>query len=385
MAHKGASRHPGRLGVGIVGLHEGLTLLKALTHTVPDALSTSRPAQAGEATRCQFAFAAAACDQDEAKCARARQVAPGTPTTTNFDEILAREDVSIVAIYTPDASHGELIERAMRAGKHVICTKPLVVTVAEAGRIRRVAEETGMRLQVGQSTRFFPPFAQQRAAFERGELGALDLIDTHYIHRMDWFYEKSPWAKDTTDWIFLGMSHPLDLLTWYGGRAETVTATSTQSALSRSFGAAGADIYSVNVEFGDGRIGRALGHYGLVELPSARNAIECMLYGDKGTSQAQYHDMRYRQTGLSGEEVLVDRLYAGRGPYFNNEVHGMHYGEFAAYTDHFAQAILEGTPNQPDLTSGLETFALMEAARRSALRGQSVRVDEVRAEIAGSA
>ncbi len=369
--------------MGIVGLHEGLTLLKALTHTVPDALSVSRPAQDGEPTRSHFAYAAAACDQDEAKCARARQVAPGTPTTTHFDDLLSREDVAIVAIYTPDASHGELIERAMRAGKHVICTKPLVVTVPEAGRIRRVAEETGMRLQVGQSTRFFPPFAQQRVAFERGELGTLDLMDTHYIHRMDWFYEKSPWAKDTTDWIFLGMSHPLDLLTWYGGLAETVTATSTQSAMSRSFGAAGADIYSVNVEFADGRIGRALGHYGLVELPSARNAIECMLYGDKGTSQAQYHDMRYRQTGAHGEEVLVDRLYAGRGPYFNNEVHGMHYGEFAAYTDHFAQAILEGNPNQPDLESGLETFALMEAARRSALRREPVRVDEVRTEIVG--
>lgn len=157
--------------MGIVGLHEGLTLLKALTHTVPDALSVSRPAQDGEPTRSHFAYAAAACDQDEAKCARARQVAPGTPTTTHFDDLLSREDVAIVAIYTPDASHGELIERAMRAGKHVICTKPLVVTVAEAGRIRRVAEETGMRLQVGQSTRFFPPFAQQRAAFERGVLG----------------------------------------------------------------------------------------------------------------------------------------------------------------------------------------------------------------------
>ena len=364
-----------------MGLHEGLTLVKALTHTVPDALSTSRLAQDGEATRCRYAFAAAACDLDESKCERVRQVAPGVPTTTDFDALLAREDVALVAIYTPDATHADLIEQAMRAGKHVICTKPLVVTIRDAARIHRVAEETAMRLQVGQSTRFFPPFVEQRAAYERGEIGALDLIDTHYVHRMDWFYEKSPWAKDTTDWIFLGMSHPLDLLTWYGGPAEEVTAVSAQSAMSRSYEATGPDVYCVNVRFADGRIGRALGHYGLVELPSARNAIECVLFGDEGTSQAQYHDMRYRQTLPDGGEMLVDRLYAGRGPFFNNEVHGMHYGEFAAYTDHFAQALLEATPNQPDLASGLETFALMESSRRSALRGEPVNVAEVRAEI----
>lgn len=370
-----------RLGVGIIGLHEGLTLVKALTHTVPDALSTSRVAAEGEPTRCRFAFAAAACDLDESKCARVRQVAPGVPTTTNVDELLAREDVAIVAIYTPDATHADLIEMAMRAGKHVICTKPLVVNVSDAARLYKVAQETGMRLQVGQSTRFFPPFVEQRAAFERGDLGNLDLIDTHYIHRMDWFYEKSPWAKDTTDWIFLGMSHPLDLLTWYGGPAEEVTAISTQSAMSRAFQASGSDIYCVQVRFANGLIGRALGHYGLVELPSARNAIECLLFGEKGTSQAQYHDMRYRQTLPDGGELTVDRLYAGRGPFFNNEIHGMHYGEFAAYTDHFAEALLKGTPNTPDLASGLETFAVMESARLSAQRRESVKVAGVRSAI----
>lgn len=370
-----------RLGVGVVGLHEGLTLLKALTHTVPDALSTSRIAEPGEKTRCQFAFAAAGCDLDEAKCKRVAEAIPGLPATTSMDELLARDDVQIVAIYTPDATHAGLIEQAMRAGKHVICTKPLVVSVEDGRRIKAVAEETGMRLQVGQSTRYFPPFVEQRAAFYRGELGQLDFIDAHYIHRMDWFYEKSPWAKDATDWVFLGMSHPLDLLTWYGGPVATVSAIATRSALAIEHGANSNDICAVNVEFESGRIGRALGHYGLVELPSARNAIECILFGDKGTSQAQYHDMRYRQSLADGAEVTVDRLYSGRGPFFNNEVHGMHYGEFAAYTDHFARAIIEGTPNDPDLTSGLHTFALMEATRRSAETGQPVRVGDIRREI----
>lgn len=59
------------------------------------------------------------------------------------------------------------------------------------------------------------------------------------------------------------------------------------------------------------------------------NCIELMLYGDRGTSLAQYHDMKYIATAHDNTEVTEDHLYAGRHYYFNSEVHGMHYGEFA--------------------------------------------------------
>ena len=124
-----------------------------------------------------------------------------------------------------------------------------------------------------------------------------------------------------------------------------------------------------------------MGNYGLHELPSARNAIELMLYGSEGSSLAQYHDMRYATTRPDGTEVWEDALYANRAYYFNNEVHGMHYGEFANYTEYFAQAILEGTPNTPDLEEGIDTFCVMEAVRRSAASRRPVAVDSVRAEV----
>ena len=116
-------------------------------------------------------------------------------------------------------------------------------------------------------------------------------------------------------------------------------------------------------------MGRVMGHYGLHELPSARNAIELMLYGTDGTSQAQYHDMRYRHTAPDGTEVLEDSLYARRRYYFNDEVHGMHYGEFANYLEAFAAAVVSGTEASPELVEGLSVVALMEGARRSAASG----------------
>ena len=165
------------------------------------------------------------------------------------------------------------------------------------------------------------------------------------------------------------------------GPIDEVSAVASRSALGSHYDLPGNDIYLVNLRARDGRIGRVMGHYGLHELPSARNCIELVLYGSKGTSMAQYHDMRYAATREDGTEVWEDALYANRAYYFNNEVHGMHYGEFANYTEYFAKAILDGTSNAPDLEEGIDTFCVMEAIRRSSQKGVSVQVDEVRAEV----
>jgi predicted dehydrogenase len=351
-----------QLGIGVVGLNEGLTLLTGLS-------------------RAPHARPVAGCDLSPQKLEEARQRHPDLFLTPDFDALLARDGVDIVVIYTPDQLHGEHIARSFEAGKHVICTKPLVNSVEDARRVLEIGRRSDRRLQVGQSSRFFEPFTRQRAAFERGEIGEVELADAHYIHRMDWYYDKSAWAIDETDWVFLGLSHPIDLVRWYLGEIEEVSAVGATSALGRQYGVAGNDIYTVNLHSRDGRIGRAMGNYGLHELPSARNSIELMLYGSEGSSLAQYHDMRYASTRPDGTEVWEDALYAKRAYYFNNEVHGMHYGEFANYTEYFARAILEDTPNSPDLEEGIDTFCVMEAVRRSALSRQPVAVDVVREEV----
>lgn len=346
------------LGIGVLGLHEGRTLLVGLN-------------------RVTHARAVAGCDIREEKISAAREDVPDIFYTTAYDEMLARPDVDIIAIYTPDPYHGQHIIKAFQAGKHVICTKPLVNSVEDARKVLEAGRASRCKLLVGQSTRFFESFQRQRQAYERGEFGSLEFVDAHYIHRMDWYYEKSPWAASSTDWIFLGMSHPIDLIRWYLGPITEVQAYGYQSKLARKYQCQSFDIYTVNFRTADGRIGRALGNYGLHELPSARNAIELVLFGSEGTSLAQYHDMRYLHTHSDGTEIKEDMLYGKRQYYFNNEVHGMHYGEFANYAEYFALALLEGRDYSPNLEEGLETFAVMEATRQSAKSGKPVKLDEL--------
>ena len=362
-------RHPRAIGVGVLGLHEGRTMLTAL------------------ATRCGYLYAVAGCDLDAEKIAASRSEWPDLFYTSDYDEMLARPDVGVIAIYTPDSHHAPHIIRAFQAGKDVICTKPLVNSLEGARAVLAAGRSTGRKLLVGQSTRFFEPFIRQRFAFERGEVGDIELADAHYLHRMDWYYRKSPWAATDTDWVFLGLSHPLDLLRWYLGPIERVQAIGSRSKMGGQFGVKGFDVCLVNVQAASGALGRAMGHYGCHELPRARNCIELMLYGTAGSSLAQYHDMRYIHTTTEGDathraaggftpgplgEVVEDHLYAGRHYYFNSQVHGMHYGEFANYADHFGRALIENQTHSPDLEEGIETFCLMEAVRQSAATGQPV-------------
>ncbi|QEO15581.1 Gfo/Idh/MocA family oxidoreductase [Agromyces intestinalis] len=339
-----------RLGLGVVGLNEGRTALLAALRT-----SRVRPV--------------AGCDVSEDALRAVERDLPGIHYTTAYAELLADPAVDIVGIYTPDQLHGPQIVEAFEAGKDVVCTKPVVNSVDHAKAVLEASRRTGRKLLVGQSIRFFESMRRQRAAFERGEVGELEVVETHYTHRMDWYYDGRPWIAEKSDWVYLGMSHPLDLLRWYLGPIDRVSAVGSRSSLARSAGTTSFDVYSVNATTADGRIGRAFGHYGMHELPRARNSIECMLYGSEGTSLAKYHDMHYLHTGADGVEVLEDLLYEYRHFHFNNEVHGMHYGEFANYLQYFAEAIVRGDAYSPGLEEGLETFALMEGVRRSAQAG----------------
>lgn len=354
------------LGVGIVGLREGRTLLFALNQPIPAVVGTAKEVIA----RTKHVRAVAGCDLHPEKLEAARADVPNIFYTHDYAVMLAREDVDVVAVYTPDHLHSKHIIQAFEAGKHVICTKPLVNTVEDARRILEAGRLT-KKLLVGQSTRFFESFWRQRAAYDRGEIGTLELVDAHYIHRMDWFYDKSAWAVDQ-DWVYMGLSHPPDLMRWYLGSIEEVLAIGSHSRPAQQYGVKNYDICIVNLHASDGRIGRVRGNYGVHQLPSERNAIELMLYGSDGSSLAQYHDMAYLHTGSDGAEIKEYYLYEKRGYYFNNEVHGMHYGEFANYAEYFARAILNNSSYSPNLVEGIETFCRMEAVKQSAQTGKPV-------------
>src|SRR5579863_7179731 len=114
--------------------------------------------------------------------------------TRSYEELLANKRVDVVGIYTPDHLHSTHVIQALRAGKHVICTKPFLNDLSEAKVVLAMQKKSGKAVMVGQSSRFFAPFARQRKHFETGAFGGIVTLEAYYNADHRWFLKKG-WAK----------------------------------------------------------------------------------------------------------------------------------------------------------------------------------------------
>src|ERR1700729_2143792 len=109
----------------------------------------------------------------------------GAPhATTELDEILARDDVDAVIFCTPTQLHAEQAIAAMRAGKHVQVEIPLADSWADAERVDRVQQETGLVAMVGHTRRFNPSHQWIHRRIGAGELSIQQLdVQTYFFRR----------------------------------------------------------------------------------------------------------------------------------------------------------------------------------------------------------
>ena len=89
--------------------------------------------------------------------------------TTDYRELVQRQDVDVVAVYSPDHLHAEHCLAAVEANKHVICTKPMVTNLDDAKQLVTAVKEKGVKFLVGQTMRFDLQFLALQRMFEDGE------------------------------------------------------------------------------------------------------------------------------------------------------------------------------------------------------------------------
>ena len=120
----------------------------------------------------------AICDVDRNIREQARAAFGSTPTTyEDYRDLLARSDIDVVTIGTPDHWHAKMLIDACRAGKDVYCEKPLTLTVDEGKIIRRVVAETGRVVQVGSWQRSDHSFRLAVEMVRQGRIGQLKRVD----------------------------------------------------------------------------------------------------------------------------------------------------------------------------------------------------------------
>ncbi len=125
-----------------------------------------------------YADIVAVCDVDRNVRDPARAAFGSTPRDfEDYRDLLARNDIDVVTIGTPDHWHTKMVIDACRAGKDVYCEKPLTLTIDEGKILRDVVKETGRIVQVGSWQRSDHRFRQAVEMVRQGRIGTLQSVD----------------------------------------------------------------------------------------------------------------------------------------------------------------------------------------------------------------
>jgi len=102
--------------------------------------------------------------------------------TTDWRELIARPDIDIIHICTPNKLHAEQVLAALAAGKHVYCDKPLCTSRAEADQIARALPAADVTHQMVLHNRFFPATMRARQLVDDGFIGDVLSFRSAYLH-----------------------------------------------------------------------------------------------------------------------------------------------------------------------------------------------------------
>lgn len=111
----------------------------------------------------------------------------GVEIIKDFDEILSREDINAVAVFTQRHTHGDLVVRALDSGKAVYSAVPMAVTVEDCKRIVEAVERTGNLYMMGETCVYYPSSMYCKEANEQGKFGNFVYGESQYFHDLSHF------------------------------------------------------------------------------------------------------------------------------------------------------------------------------------------------------
>ena len=168
------------------------------------------------------------CDLDAGRAGALAATVPGAVVEASYDQVLARQDIELVDICLPPSLHLATIEAALAAGKHVLCEKPLVGSLAEVECVMHAAEQAGRAVVPVYQYRYGNGLARLRRLIEAGVTGRplVASIETHW-NRQPVYYDVRWRGRKATELggAMLGHAiHAHDLLTFTLGPVRRVFA-----------------------------------------------------------------------------------------------------------------------------------------------------------------
>jgi UDP-N-acetyl-2-amino-2-deoxyglucuronate dehydrogenase len=146
---------------------------------------------------------------------------------SSMEELLADPNVDVVSICTPNGLHAAHTIQSLNARKHVLCEKPMALSVQDCGEMIKAAERNNKRLFAIKQNRFNPPVEAVKRLIDEGKLGEIYSVQLNCFWNRNPDYYLNSW-KGTKDLdggtLFTQFSHFIDLLYWMVGDIKDVKA-----------------------------------------------------------------------------------------------------------------------------------------------------------------
>jgi len=286
-------------------------------------------------------------------------MAPDVQRTTDFEAILAREDIDIVSICTPDHTHADYVVAALQTGKHVLCEKPMATTLEDCQRIIRAVDAANTTFCVFQQMRFVPRNIAIKRLIDTGQLGDIFYAETGYVHDMRYrVTEFSRWRVDPKHFQhpIIGSCHHIDMLRWLVGEVEEVYTFGSHKGLPDY---PVDDTYVTVLKMTSGAVGYVLTCLG-PRVPREFHPIR--IYGTGGS-------VHNTTVFLNNSDGIVEKKLGAR------EYQGV--PDFRAQIAHFVDCVRGRARPMVTARDGARTVAACWAAIESRKTGQPVIVPSV--------
>ncbi len=292
-----------------------------------------------------------------------------------FESFLACPEIQAVTIATPSGMHADAAIPSARAGKHILCEKPLEVTLERTDAIIRTCRENGVFLSPVFQSRFSEPVRMVREAIVKGRFGRMLLAST----RMRWYRDDSyygnsgwrgTWKMDGGGALMNQAIHMVDLLLYLNGPAAEVSAF------------AGTLTHAIEVEDNlCAAVRYRNGSFGTIEVstsckPGFPRVLE--LSGSDGSAVIEEDRIaRWTFSEIQPDDEEIRRSIPGTSPDAAGGSHpaNIPFAAHAKQIGELADAILQNRPPNPDGLEGRRAVELIRGIYESVRTGKTIRFE----------
>ncbi len=308
----------------------------------------------------------------------------------NEDDLIYSADIDVIDICTPNIYHYDTLKKALLAGKHIYCEKPLCISAAQANEISTLAQNSSKIHKIVFNNRYLPAIIRAKELMDEGRIGRILSFDISYLHNSAVFPEKKAAWRQTKEICGGGVlfdlgSHVIDMIYHLCGDFDSVCAT-TQIAFPTRTGVDGQP-WNTNADEAFYMLTKlkngATGTIRASKIACGTNDdLSFEIYGDKGAlrfslmqpNYLQFYDNSLPEDNLGGSKGFTCIETVGRYPspggFFPSPKAPLSWimGHVESYRV-FLHSVYNDTKTNPDFADAAYIQAVMEAAYRSSENG----------------